>query len=147
MTISTCTNWLLALALQLGPAQGQARLASNAICTAVEHSKQDVYNPDYLAALLLITAFGETRFDPSLRGDSGHSCGMFQLKSQNPSTCEAFAGNTYLAAAAAIHWLVDSARVCPACPACAYAGGCNNRGAQAIGLARQVLASQLVWGF
>jgi hypothetical protein len=142
-------SYVLALLMQLTSGQhiGQSRLVVSAVVDAVNHTADTTFTKDLLAAILLVTAYGESRFNPQASGDNGLACGIYQTHAVDKATCLAYKANVYLATTAAIVWITKSAAICPDAPLSPYCGGCNNRTARAIAKARLDKAYELVWGF
>ena len=115
-------------------APDQDRLAV-AIATAAEEAPlfDDDVDGRRTAALLVVTAWEESRFDRFAVGDSGRSCGLFGIwVGRSERRCRAIQEDVFGSARIARDMLRESLRVCRARPVAErlglYLGGSCGRG-------------------
>ncbi len=111
--------FVLAAMARLQPeanAADHARLA-DAIAVAAEERPEVAGDVKRTAALLVATAYAETRFDHLAIGDSGRSCSAFALWiGRSIARCRALQEDIYGAARIALERLAESIHVCRAQP-------------------------------
>jgi len=110
-------------------------LADVAVAIAEAAEERPVVGGDArrTAALLVVTAWAESRFDVHAVGDGGRSCGLFGIwVGRRPERCALLAADHVGAARMARDMLEESLRVCRARPPAErlglYMGGACDRG-------------------
>lgn len=118
---------------------GDAIAVATGIAFAVDRGKLPAgWTERLTVAVLVQTAWEESRFRQSAVGDSGRSRGAFQIMGVPGVEHDAVVG-----AVVALGHLYVSAPTCINSPLAAYCGGCNNRGAKRLGDARWAKAELL----
>lgn len=108
-------------------------IASN---TVVDADNPAFGSPEMDVAVLLVTAWEESRFKVDAVGDGGDSLGAWELQRTPAVVAFDLAQSTPLAYAK----LRESARQCPDAPLAPYIGGCYRRRARVRSAMRMALA-------
>lgn len=122
---------LLLLASMLAPGAelaGDAPDIARAIATVVAEERDHLYDEETDAAVMLVYAWRESRFQSHAVGDGGKAKGAWQLHMTVPSV----AFRPLLAARRWYGWAREGRRYWPACPLQGISGG-GERGARIAG--------------
>jgi len=118
---------------------GDALAVATGIAFAVDRGKLPAgWTERLTVAVLVETAWEESRFHQDALGDSGRSKGAFQIMGVPGVEHDAVVG-----AVVALGHLYVSAPTCIDSPLAPYAGGCRNRGARRLAAARWAKAELL----
>lgn len=132
---------LLLLASMLAPGAeraGDVRAVAEAISTVIDETQERLYDDETDAALMLVYAWRESRFQADAIGDGGRALGAWQLW----VTSRDIALRPMRAARVWYGWAREGKRYWPACPLQGISGG-GERGAR-IAAERLTFARALV---